>query len=193
MNSVRRLVLVIAGLNFTYFVVEFVAAVLIGSVALVADSVDFLEDAFINLLVFFAVVWSAARRRTVGSILAVVILIPGVAAFGTAVWKMLNPDTPEAYTLTTVAFGGLVVNVVCALLLVQHRHGSGNLVRAAWLSARNDSISSLLIIAAGMLTLFVGTAWWDIVAGLIIAFINVTAAKEVWEAAREERPEIDVD
>lgn len=193
MESVRRLVLVIAGLNFAYFVVELSVAVAIGSVALMADSVDFLEDAFVNLLVFFAVVWSAARRRLVGSILAVVILIPGIAAFATAVWKIINPVAPEPLTLTAVAVGSLAMNLLCAALLARHRSGSGNLVRAAWLSARNDSISSLLIILAGLLTVVVGTAWWDIGAGLIIAFINVTAAKEVWETARAENPEIDDD
>lgn len=185
MDAVRRLVLVIAGLNLAYFFVEFIAAVAIGSVALFADSVDFLEDAFVNALVFFAVVWTATRRRAVGLFLAIVILVPGVAAFATAVWKMFNPETPEPFTLTSVAVGALIVNLLCAVLLARHREGSDNLVRAAWLSARNDSISSVLIIVAGVLTLVVGTAWWDIVAGLIIAFINVTAAKEVWETARD--------
>ena len=51
---VKRTVLAVAGLNFGYFWVEVVVALAIGSVALFADSVDFLEDTAVNLLIFFA-------------------------------------------------------------------------------------------------------------------------------------------
>ncbi|MDK8799893.1 hypothetical protein [Corynebacterium coyleae] len=35
------------------------------------------------------------------------------------------------------------------------------------------------------------TAWFDIVVGAIIAAINLSAAKEVWEASREERDSVE--
>ena len=59
--ALRRTVLIVALLNFTYFGTEFAVALRIGSVSLFADSVDFLEDAFVNLLIFFALAWTAAR------------------------------------------------------------------------------------------------------------------------------------
>jgi Co/Zn/Cd efflux system component len=49
-RRLRRIVLIVAGLNFGYFFVEFVVALAAGSVALLADSVDFLEDTSVNLL-----------------------------------------------------------------------------------------------------------------------------------------------
>lgn len=61
---------------------------------------------------------------------------------------------------------------------------SSGLVRGAWLAARNDALANILIILAGLATFLVSTAWFDIVAGLIISYINFTASKEVWEAAR---------
>lgn len=50
----KRTVLTAAGLNFGYFWVEVVVALSIGSVALLADSVDFLEDTAVNLLIVLA-------------------------------------------------------------------------------------------------------------------------------------------
>ncbi|EEI17645.1 hypothetical protein [Corynebacterium lipophiloflavum] len=50
----RRAVLIVALLNLAYFFVEVVAGAALGSAALLADSVDFLEDTAINLLVFVA-------------------------------------------------------------------------------------------------------------------------------------------
>ena len=58
----RRTVLIVAALNFSYFFVEFAVALLAGSVALLADSVDFLEDTAINVLIFVALGWPLARR-----------------------------------------------------------------------------------------------------------------------------------
>jgi Co/Zn/Cd efflux system component len=43
-RQLRRAVLIVAGLNFSYFFVEFTVALTAGSVSLLADSVDFLED-----------------------------------------------------------------------------------------------------------------------------------------------------
>jgi Co/Zn/Cd efflux system component len=50
--ALRRAVLLVAVLNLAYFGVEVGVALQIGSVSLMADSVDFLEDASVNLLIF---------------------------------------------------------------------------------------------------------------------------------------------
>jgi Co/Zn/Cd efflux system component len=50
-EQLRRAVMLVAVLNLAYFWVEFATALTIGSVALLADSADFLEDASVNLLI----------------------------------------------------------------------------------------------------------------------------------------------
>jgi len=52
-------VIIVASLNLAYFGVEFAVAVAIGSVSLFADSIDFLEDTSVNLLIAVALGWSA--------------------------------------------------------------------------------------------------------------------------------------
>ena len=74
-----------------------------------------------------------------------------------------------------------------AFLLAAHRSRHGSLSRAAFLSARNDAIANVAIIAAGLVTVLVRNAWPDLVVGLGIGALNAGAAKEVFEAAREER------
>ena len=184
--TLRRVVLVVALLNLAYFFVEFTVAVAIGSVSLLADSVDFLEDALINLLIFAALPWTASRRRTVGSVLAFVILIPAIATIWTAIVKIFDPYPPAPIPLTLTALGALAVNLTAALLLVRHRHHSGSLTKAAWLSARNDALANIAIIAVGVLTLWFATGWLDIIVGVGIAVLNIDAARAVWKAARQE-------
>lgn len=190
-QRIRRAVLIVALLNLGYFFVEFAAAITIGSASLFADSADFLEDTAINLLVFFAVAWPASRRRAAGSILAALILIPAVAAIVTVVVKIMNPEPPSPEGLTGVALGALVVNLICAVILLRLRNEGSSLATGAWLAARNDALANILIIAAGLLTFVWATAWFDIIVGAIIAFVNLSAAKEVWEESREEHDSVE--
>ena len=76
-------------------------------------------------------------------------------------------------------------------VLMQLRGEGSSLATGAWLAARNDALANLLIIAAGLLTFVWETAWFDIVVGAIIAAINLSAAKEVWEASREEHDSVE--
>lgn len=186
MHSLRQTVLVVAALNLSYFGIEFVAALTAGSVSLLADSADFLEDAAINVLIFFALAWTATRRAAVGKVMAALLLVPALAFLWTLVDKLMDPVPPAAGALTIVGLGALAVNLTAALLLVRHRRAEGSLTRAAFLSARNDAAANIGIITAGLVTVSYPSVWPDIVVGLVIAAMNLDAAHEVWEAAHEE-------
>jgi Co/Zn/Cd efflux system component len=185
-TRLRRAVLIVALANLGYFFIEFAVARHIGSVSLFADSIDFLEDTTVNLLVFFALAWSARRRARVGMVLALLLLVPAVAALWTAWQKFQTPAPPDALLLSATGTGALLVNVCCALLLVRHRNAAGSLAKAAFLSARNDAFANVAIITAGIVTLGWHSGWPDLIVGLGIAAMNADAAKEVWEAARAE-------
>ncbi|MER8592935.1 cation diffusion facilitator family transporter [Mesorhizobium sp. M1182] len=186
-DGLRRVVLVVALLNLGYFGIEFAVALAIGSVSLFADSVDFLEDASVNLLILLAMGWSLRARSRVGMALALILLVPGLATLWTA-WEKLNmPVPPQPTALTLAGLGALAVNLSCAYMLARYRHHSGSLTRAAFLSARNDAVANIAIILAGLVTAFLWrSAWPDLIVGLGIAALNADAAREVWEAAREE-------
>ena len=77
-------------------------------------------------------------------------------------------------------------NFGCALMLARWRHAAGSLTRAAFLSARNDTIANVAIIAAGLLTAATASPWPDLVVGLGIFTMNLDAARETWEAAHRE-------
>jgi Co/Zn/Cd efflux system component len=186
-QALRRVVGVVALLNLAYFGVEFSVALAIGSVSLFADSIDFLEDTAVNTLVLVALGWSARRRALVGMVLAALLLAPGIATAWTAWEKFVLPVPPAPLPLSLAGLGALAVNLTCAFLLARFREHRGSLTRAAFLSARNDAIANVAIIAAGLVTAVTLSAWPDLIVGLGIFLINLNAAREVYEAAREER------
>ncbi|HYM07724.1 MAG TPA: cation transporter [Terriglobales bacterium] len=185
-GTARRIARLVAILNLAYFGVEFAVAISIGSVSLFADSVDFLEDAAVNLLIVQALGWSARQRARVGMLLSGVILIPSLVTLWTAWRKFIEPVPPAPVPLSLTGAGALAVNLSCAILLARCRRHSGSLTRAAFLSARNDVLANVAIIAAGLLTVFTRSPWPDVIVGLAIVLMNIGAANEVYRLAREE-------
>lgn len=182
----RRVVALVATANLTYFFVEFIVARRIGSVSLLADSIDFLEDTALSLLILIAAHRSVQARARVGMSLALVILVPTAATLWTA-WQKFNvPAPPEPWLLSGTGMGALIVNFGCATALLRFRHHRGSLTRAAYLSARNDVWGNAAIIAAALVTLRWKSGSPDLAVGLGIAAMNANAALKVWRAARNE-------
>ena len=128
-HSLHTAVLVVALLNLVYFGVEFAVALNIRSVSHFADSVDFLEDASVNLLIYVALAWSAKTRARVGMAMAAILLIPALAFLWSLWGKFTNPAPQELFALSLTGLGALVVNTSCALLLARFRTHSGSLTR----------------------------------------------------------------
>lgn len=185
-DAIRPVVARVAGLNLGYFAVEIAVALAIGSIALLADSLDFLEDAAINLLIFAGIGWSLRNRARLGMALAGILLLPALATAYAAWQKFATMTPPAALPLTLTGLGALAVNLTCAVMLARHRGGSGSLTRAAYLSARNDAYANLAIIAAGLVTALTLSPWPDLIAAAGIAVLNADAAMDILSAARAE-------
>src|SRR6202521_5077622 len=185
-ENLRKVVIIVAILNVAYFGVEFAVAAAIRSVSLFADSIDFLEDASVNLLIAIALSWRASSRARLGMVLAGILLGPGLATLWTAWGKFVAPMPPAPLPLSLTGLGALAINLSCAFMLARFRAHGGSLTRAAFLSARNDTVSNVAIIAAGTVTAYTLSGWADLIVGLGIAVMNANAAREVWHAARQE-------
>jgi len=184
--TLKQAVMIAAIANVAYFAVEFAVGWKIGSISLFADSVDFLEDACVNLLVMVGLEWTARNRSRLGMLLACTILVPAVATLWAVVTKFAQPEPPAATPLALTGLGALLVNLFCASMLARFREQGGSLVRAAFLSARNDVIANIAIILAGGITAATASFWPDLIVGIGIGIMNVDAAREVFSAARRE-------
>ncbi len=186
-DRLRRAVRLVVLLNLGYFGIEFVVATAIGSVSLFADSIDFLEDTSLNLLILIGLSWPARRRARLGMALAGILLVPSLATLWTAWEKSVSTVPPAPAPLSLAGLGAIAVNATCALILGRFRRQGGSLTRAAFLSARNDVLADMAIVAAGLVTAFAWrSAWPDLIVGLGIFLINLGAAGEIFSAAQEE-------
>ena len=185
-KSFKKAVLLVAVLNLLYFFIEFIAALNIRSVSLLADSIDFIEDASINFLIFFAISLTLAKKAKVSIILSIIMLLPGLTALW-AIWQqVLYQEPPRPIELSLVAFGALIVNCLCTLILIRFKNFSGSLTRGAFLSARNDALANLAIIFTGIITYYYSSIWPDIIVGIFIAYIRTESALEIYNRAMKE-------
>lgn len=185
-SSIRNVVRFVALANLSYFCIEFYFAQKIGSISLFADSIDFLEDASANILIFLAIGWSLAARVRLSKFLALLLLLPVISVVISTIYEINDLSAPDAFSLTVVGLGALVVNSVCALTLVKFRKAQKSLVLAAYLSARNDALANIVIIAAGITTMFWVSAIPDLVVGVAIGTLNANAAFKVWKSTENE-------
>jgi Co/Zn/Cd efflux system component len=182
MASIRNVVRVVAISNLLYFAVEFSLALSIGSVSLFADSIDFLEDASVNILIFIGLGWSLIARKRLSRFFALLLMIPAVSVIISTVYKINNPSTPSGQVISIIAIGALIVNFTCAVLLAKFRQNQQSLVLAAYLSARNDALANIAVITAGVVTMLWVSPIPDLIVGISIGMLNADAAVKVWRS-----------
>jgi Co/Zn/Cd efflux system component len=118
-------------------------------------------------------------------ILAIFLMIPVILMIPSIVSEIRDSNPPSGLGISFVAAGALIINFSCSLMLVRYRKGEQNLVWAAYLSARNDAIANICVIAVGVLTIFWPISAFDIAAGIGIGLLNSTSAVKVWRSAEK--------
>jgi Co/Zn/Cd efflux system component len=161
---------------------EFFFAIRIGSVSLFADSIDFLEDASVNILIFVAMGWSLLARKRLSKFFSLLLLVPAISVLISTIYEISNSSAPDAISLSAVGFGALIVNFSCAFILAKFRQSQKSLVMAAYLSARNDALANVTIITAGITTIYWDSSVPDLVVGIAIGMLNANAAIKIWKS-----------
>jgi len=177
--SDRRLVVAIA-LNLLLTVMEAIAGVLAGSLALLADALHNFNDC--GSLVIALIARRVARRpsdlrRTfgyrraeiVGALINLTILmVVGLYLLGEGVHRLFAPRPVDGVIVIAVATIALVVDIGTAVLLFAMSRGNLN-VRAAYLHNLSDAIASVGVILAGTAVLLWNAYWVDPLVTLLIA------------------------
>ena len=181
----RTALIVCAALNLAMLFLEGSAGLWIGSAALLADAGDFLEDAAVLTFAFVAIGWSPRARAAAGLAQGIGMAGVGIAAIVQIVLRILKGGAPSPAPMAAVAALALAVNGYCAYRLVRFRGGDTSM-RAIWLSTRNDALLNVLTLAAAAFIAIARSPWPDILAGAIIATVNLLGAIAIISAATKE-------
>lgn len=181
----RRALWVALVVNAGMFAAELLAAWSSGSVALLADSIDFFGDAA-NYALSLAVVGMALPVRSRAALFKAACMGAfGVFVLGQALWRLGAGQPPEAFTMGAVGFAALLANAGVAWMLFRFRTGDSNM-RSVWICSRNDAIGNVAVMLAALGVFGTGSAWPDLAVADTMGVLALTGAVSVWRHARIE-------
>ncbi len=177
----KNLLLVLILTTF-YMFAEFIGGIYTNSLALTADAGHMLGDVAALALSYFAM-WLASKpapvEKTFGYKRAEIFaaLINGVALVVIALVivyeayeRMINPPEIKASVMLIIAFGGLIVNILGAILL--HADTKENLnIKGAFLHIIGDLLGSVGAIISGLLIMYKQIYIADPIISIIIALL----------------------
>ncbi|TDZ76184.1 cation diffusion facilitator family transporter [Mycobacteroides salmoniphilum] len=185
------------GIVGSFFVLELVVALMINSLALLADAGHMLTD-LVGLIMGLSAILLARRgstsaARTYGwhraEVLTAIVnaaLLTGIAAFVMyeAVERLTGGAPPEVpgLPMMIVALAGLAANVVVIWLLRSHAESS-LAVRGAYMEVLADAVGSVGVLVAAIITLTTGWKYADIVVGVLISLWILPRAFSLARAA----------
>jgi cobalt-zinc-cadmium efflux system protein len=178
-----------------FFVLELVTAVLINSIALLADAGHMLTDLVAMFMGLTAVLLarrgSTSPARTYGwhraevfTAVANAVLLLGVAVFilYEAFERLGNAPEVPGVPLIVVALAGLVANAVVVMLLRSHSEGS-LAVKGAYMEVVADTVGSIGVLIAGIVTVTTNWPYADVVVAVFVALWVLPRAISLARAA----------
>ena len=106
---------------------------------------------------------------------AVLLLVAMGSLAWEAVGRLSAPEPTQGWTVMIVAGIGILVNAGTALLFMRGRDDDLN-IRGAYLHMAGDALVSAGVVVVGALSLWLGWAWLDPVASLVIALVIIAGS-----------------
>ena len=168
-------------INAAMFVLELYYGLISHSASLLGDSAHNIGDALIILSSMFVMGATLQVKAKVALLKSVIMLIFGILALWYVIQNAMTGYVPSATPITLVGIFVLIGNVASAMLLLYYRHKDINL-KSAYICCRNDAISSVGIIIAGILVGLTQSNMPDLVIGgaigLLICYSAIRIFKE---------------
>jgi cobalt-zinc-cadmium efflux system protein len=169
-------------LNTIFIIIEVIYGILGDSLALLADAGHNVSDV-LGLVIAWIAVWlgkkAPSERRTYGfkrsSILsalfnAVFLLVAIGAIAWEAIQRFSTPQPVAGKTVIIVAFIGILINTLTALLFMSGRKHDLN-IRGAFMHMAADALVSLGVVVAGFVLIWTGWQWLDPLVSLVISIV----------------------
>ena len=183
----RRALAIALALIVAFLVAEVIAALIAGSLALLADAGHMLTDAGALAFALFAATlasrpaqgrWTFGYRRLeilAAQVNGITLLVVALLIVYGSVRRLISPDEVRGGIVVGVALAGIGVNLAATGVLARASRESLN-VRGAFLHVATDSVAFAATAIAGALILVTGWDRFDPIASLCVAALMLWAS-----------------
>lgn len=184
----RKTLWIVLWLNVA-IAVGFIATGFVGdSNALLANGLDNTSDAAVYALSLLALARSRVWKRGAARLSGIMLLLFAAGVIVDAVRRFLEGSDPVGITMMAMALVAGIVNLICLRLLQKVQNKDVNL-RAATTFSFNDFISNGGILIAGVIVLFTGSNWPDLIVGIAVAGVAVYGGVDILKDAHMDKHE----
>lgn len=181
----RKTLWIVLWLNVAIAVGFFITGFIGDSNALFANGLDNTSDAGVYALSLLALTRSRVWKRGAARFSGVMLLIFSAGVILDAIRRFLEGSEPIGLLMLGMAAVAGVVNLICLFLLKRLENRDVNL-RAATTFSFNDFISNGGILIAGLVVIFTGANWPDLLVGLAVAAVALYGGIDILRDAHKD-------
>ncbi|WP_040975482.1 cation diffusion facilitator family transporter [Necropsobacter massiliensis] len=164
-----------------YMLIELLGGYYFNSLVLIADAGHMANDSLSLFLALLALFLSAPMQKWFALLNGISLIAVAVIILLEAVERWQNPPTMAVLPMLSVAFIGLLVNILVArIMLHSDRHNLN--IKAAYLHVLADLFGSVVAIIAGLSAWLLHWLWVDIIAS---ALLSLLVLKSGFSVARQ--------
>ncbi|MFH4351583.1 cation transporter, partial [Acinetobacter baumannii] len=89
--------------------------------------------------------------------------------------RFMFGSEPESNIMIIIALCALIANAACLYLLTGHKNGGAHM-KASWIFTANDVIVNMGVILAGILVAWTGSAYPDLIIGILVSLFVLNGA-----------------
>ncbi len=156
------------------------------SSVLLANALDNASDAVVYTISLYAATRGDRWKVRAATFSGIMLLMVAIGVAADAIRRFVFGTEPVGGTIIVLAVVAMLINLWCMWILHPHRSEDVNL-RATWIFSINDFMSNLGALVAGVLVIWLGRSWPDLVVGLLVAIVVCKGAIEILLDAKQVR------
>ncbi len=170
-DSVGRNALIIAFIiNLIMITADLAYGLMMNSASLLSDAANNAGDVFILGSSILVLSSTTVVKNRLALLKGIIMIAFGLWAFYYVYLGIIGMSQLTGGIISFVGVISLIGNTSVALMMYKHQHKDINFL-SAFICCRNDAFASAGIILAGLLVMFTGSFWPDVIIGTAIATI----------------------
>lgn len=181
----KKLLWIVLGINFIFFLIEITTGVLSKSMGLVADSLDMLADSFVYAISLLAVGGTLIKKKKIAKLAGYFQISLAVLGFIEVLRRFLGEERlPDFSTMIVVSIFALIANGICLYLLQKSNSKEEAHMKASMIFTSNDVIINLGVISAGLLVNWLSSSKPDLIIGIIVFVLVIQGAFRILKLSK---------
>lgn len=184
-NTDKKILKISLCMTASMMLVQFIYSLLSNSLALLSDTLHMFWDIFALALSLIAILivekWQDKQKTfgyfrieiVIGFVNALTIIFSAIFIIYEAIEKLFSPVEIDVKTMMIVAFAGLMVNAINALMMFKNADLKNVNMKSAFLHMMSDFFGSVAVIIGGIVMYFSNIVYIDSLLALFLSLLLV--------------------